>query len=129
MKQLETQDKLFCTKEVKGMKWQFSDSCGNSPKNQMLVDWMKKFVDGKDCSDFIKEYSVIQIGNKELPMEKYKFPDTIEKIQIETAISHGKSGAIRGQAMTQNSTINFALFFEFTLGKRPRLIKTTCIYQ
>lgn len=111
------------------MKWDILDSCGNSPKNQLLIDWVQKFVEGKDCSDFIKDDSVIQIENTDLSMKQFDFPNSIEAIRIETAISHGKTGAMRGQAMTQNRTLNFALFFEFTLGKQPKLIKTTCIYQ
>ena len=111
------------------MKWHILDSCGNSPKNQLLIDWVQKYVEGKDCSDFIKDDSIIQIGNTDLPMKQFYFPDNIEEIRIETAISHGKIGAMHGQAMTQNRTFNFALFFEFTLGKQPKLIKTTCIYQ
>lgn len=111
------------------MKWHILDSCRNSPKNQLLIDWVQKFVEGRDCSDFIKDDSIIQIENTDLSMKQFDFLNTIEEIRIETAISHGKIGAMHGQAMTQHNTFNFALFFEFTLGKQPKLLKTTCIYQ
>lgn len=111
------------------MKWYIEESCGNSPKNQMLVDWVRDFVDGKDCSHFLKEDSFIHFEGKDLPISVFSIPADMEAIHLETAITHGKTGGIRGQATTGKRIYLFALFFEFTLGKQPTLNKVHCIVQ
>lgn len=37
------------------MKWSILENCGNSPKNNMLVDWIVKTIEGKADLAFVKK--------------------------------------------------------------------------
>lgn len=109
------------------MKWHISDTCGNSPKNQMLIDWIQAFFTEKKLQPFIDEASSLIYNGKTQPLLSVTVPTCIEEIFLEKAITHGRIGAVLGKAMVNHHTYPFALFFEFSLGKQPNIIEVNCI--
>lgn len=109
------------------MKWHIHETCGNSPKNQMLFDWIQAFFDQNKPLLFIDESSVFIFSDEIQPFASIDPPTNLEKIQIKKAITHGKVGAVLGQAMANHEIYPFALFFEFSLGKQPKIKEVECI--
>lgn len=111
------------------MKWYIHASCGNSPKNQMLIDWMKAFIEENEELSFITDKSEIVYQGKTSPLETFEIPTGIKEIHIDTAITHGRDGAVIGKVVLKNNTYSFAVFFEFSLGKQPKIKKVTTIIE
>ncbi|HZK23104.1 MAG TPA: hypothetical protein VFC62_03260 [Atopostipes sp.] len=74
------------------MKWHIHETCGNSPKNQMLIDWIQAFFDQNKPLLFIDESSVFIFNDEIQPFASIDPPTNLEKIQIKKAITHGKVG-------------------------------------
>ena len=111
------------------MEWHIHASCGNSPKNQMLIDWMKDFIEEKEELSFITDKSEIVYQGKTSLLESFEIPTGIKEIHIDTAITHGRDGAVIGKVVSDNNTYPLALFFEFSLGKQPKIKKVTTIVE
>lgn len=109
------------------MKWKILEDCGNSPKNKMLIDWIVALVDQNDELTFVTEDSVIIYKGISTPLLDFKIPIEMNEIQLEKAITHGKDGAILGKAISGHNEYPFCLFFEFSLGKQPKIKTLTCI--
>lgn len=109
------------------LKWQIYDSCGNSPKNQMLIDWVQAFIEQKRPHLFIDEESLFIYNEESEPLSTVNPPEDIEEIVLEKAITHGRVGAILGKAVANQQTYPFSLFFEFSLGKQPKIKEVQCI--
>ena len=109
------------------MKWKILEDCGNSPKNKMLVEWIVDLVDQNDDMTFVTEDSVVIYKGTPTPLLDFKIPAEINEIQLEKAITHGKDGAILGKAISDHKEYPFSLFFEFSLGKQPKIKTLTCI--
>ena len=111
------------------MKWYIHASCGNSPKNQMLIDWMKAFIEENEELSFITNESEIVFQGNTLLLESFEIPTGIKEIHIDTAITHGRDGAVIGKVVSDNNTYPLALFFDFSLGKQPKIKKVTTIVE
>lgn len=111
------------------MKWQIDASCGNSPKNQMLIDWIQEFVDGAEELPFVTEESTILFHGETYPLSTFEFPKAIREMHLETAITHGRIGSVLGKAFNARNSYPFALFFEFSLGKQPKIKHVQCIVE
>lgn len=109
------------------MKWKILEDCGNSPKNKMLVDWTVDFVEQEGEMTFISEDSIISYKGEDIPLIDFEIPVEISEIQITQSITHGRIGALLGKALTDNHDYPFSLFFEFSLGKQPKIKTLNCI--
>ena len=109
------------------MKWHIHDTCGNSHKNQMLIDWIQACYEQQKPHPFIDEASTFIYNEKIQPLLTVEPPKNIEEIQLEKAITHGRVGAVLGKAMANQQTYPFALFLEFSLGKQPKIKEVQCI--
>ena len=70
------------------MKWFILESCGNSPKNNMLVDWIVKFIEGKADLAFVTEETMINVKGESYPLEQFQTRDNIDEIQLSNGITH-----------------------------------------
>lgn len=109
------------------MKWAILEHCGNSPKNKMLIDWIVDLVDQEDEMTFVTEDSVIIYKGNSTSLLDFKISAEINEIHLEKAITHGRDGAVLGKAVSDNEEYLFSLFFEFSLGKQPKIKTLTCI--
>lgn len=103
------------------MKWHIEASCGNSPKNQMLIDWIQDYIENKNELPFVTEDSTILYQGKTSILNTFEFPKPINEIHLKTAITHGRIGSVLGTAYSDVQSYPFALFFEFSLGKQPKI--------
>ncbi len=111
------------------MKWTIHASCGNSPKNQMLIDWIQRFVEGDEDYPFIDENSTIQFKKDTYALENFNLPKVLDEIHLDSSITHGRVGAVSGKASSAKETYAFGLFFEFSLGKQPKIKDVNCIIE
>lgn len=109
------------------MKWSILENCGNSPKNTMLVDWIVKIIEGKADLAFVTEETMINVKGESIPLEQFQIPDNIDEIHLSNVITHGRIGAVLGKAVMDNNNYPFSLFFEFSLGKQPKIKTVDCI--
>lgn len=109
------------------MKWKILEHCGNSPKNKMLVDWIVTLVDQEDEMTFVTEDSVIIYKGVSSPLLNFEIPAKMDEIHIIESITHGRIGAVLGKAVTDSREYPFSLFFEFSLGKQPKIKSVECI--
>lgn len=109
------------------MKWQILEDCGNSPKNKMLVDWIVAIVEKQESLSFITDDSQITFQGEEHLLKDFKVPGEMESISLEKSITHGRDGAVLGSAVHKQKTFPFALFFEFSLGKQPKIKTIKCV--
>lgn len=70
------------------MKWSILENCGNSPKNNMLVDWIVKFIEGKADLAFVTEETMINVKGESYPLEQFQTRDNIDEIQLSNGITH-----------------------------------------
>ena len=70
------------------MKWFILENCGNSPKNNMLVDWIVKFIEGKADLAFVTEETMINVKGESYPLEQFQTRDNIDDIQLSNGITH-----------------------------------------
>lgn len=70
------------------MKWSILENCGNSPKNNMLVDWIVKFIEGKADVAFVTEETMINVKGESYPLEQFQTRDNIDEIQLSNGITH-----------------------------------------
>ena len=70
------------------MKWFILENCGNSPKNNMLVDWIVKFIEGKADLAFVTEETMINVKGESYPLEQFQTRDNIDEIQLSNGITH-----------------------------------------
>ena len=70
------------------MKWSILENCGNSPKNNMLVDWIVKFIEGKADLAFVTEETMINVKGESYPLEQFQTRDNIDQIQLSNGITH-----------------------------------------
>ena len=109
------------------MKWNILEHCGNSPKNKMLVDWILTLVDQEDEMNFVTEDSVIIYKGVSSPLLAFEIPAEIHEMHIIESITHGRIGAVLGKAIIDSREYPFSLFFEFSLGKQPKIKSLNCI--
>lgn len=109
------------------MKWQIHETCGNSPKNKMLIDWIQIFFDQTKPHPFIDEASIFIYNEESQPLTNVEIPTSIKEVELEKAITHGRIGAVLGKAVANQHSYPFALFFEFSLGKQPKIKEVQCI--
>lgn len=103
------------------MKWSILENCGNSPKNNMLVDWIVKIIEGKADLAFVTEETMINVKGESIPLEQFQIPDNIDEIHLSNVITHGRIGAVLGKAVMDNNNYPFSLFFQFILGKQLKI--------
>ena len=70
------------------MKWFILENCGNSPKNNMLVDWIVKFIEGKADLAFVTEETMINVKGESYPLEQFQTRDNIDETQLSNGITH-----------------------------------------
>ena len=70
------------------MKWSILENCGNSPKNNMLVDWIVKFIKGNVDLAFVTEETMINVKGESYPLEQFQTRDNIDEIQLSNGITH-----------------------------------------
>ena len=109
------------------MKWEMNGSCGNSPKNQMLIDWLQDYIEENENLPFITEKSEIIYKSESILLSEFSIPTGISEMSLDTAITHGRDGALLGKAILDKESYPFALFFKFSLGKQPKIKTVTCI--
>lgn len=109
------------------MKWTILEDCGNSPKNKMLVDWTVALVEQEVDRIFVTESSTIVFKGVESRLIDFERPFDLDEMHLEKAITHGRDGALLGQAKKGTETYPFALFFTFSLGKQPKIKTLQCI--
>ncbi len=61
------------------MKWSILENCGNSPKNNMLVDWIVKTIEGKADLAFVTEETMINVKGESYPLEQFQTRDNIDE--------------------------------------------------
>ena len=111
------------------MKWHIHESCGNSPKNKMLIDWVQDFIAKNESTPFIDEKSTILYKGETKPLSTFNLSRDILEMYIDKSITHGNDGAVLGKAVLEKQTHLFALFFEFSLGKQPKIKKVYCVME
>ena len=70
------------------MKWFILENCGNSPKNNMLVDWIVKFIEGKADLAFVTQETMINVKGESYPLEQFQTRDNIDETQLSNGITH-----------------------------------------
>ena len=70
------------------MKWSILEKCGNSPKNNMLIDWIVKFIKGNVDLAFVTEETMINVKGESYPLEQFQTRDNIDEIQLSNGITH-----------------------------------------
>lgn len=111
------------------MKWNILEHCGNSPKNKMLVDWIVALVKQEGEMSFITEDSLIIYKGASSSLAHFEIPIGIDEMHIKQSITHGRIGAILGKAIFDNEEYSFSLFFEFSLGKQPKIKTIECVVE
>lgn len=70
------------------MKWFILEKCGNSPKNNMLIDWIVKFIKGNVDLEFVTEETMINVKGESYPLEQFQTRDNIDEIHLSNGINH-----------------------------------------
>lgn len=61
------------------MKWFILEKCSNSPKNNMLIDWIVKFIKGNVDLAFVTEETMINVKGESYPLEQFQTRDNIDE--------------------------------------------------
>lgn len=111
------------------MKWHILEDCSNSPKNKMLVDWTVALVESNEPMPFVTDDSLLTFKGEETLLKDFNILGEMEEIALEKAITHGRDGALLGSVIRDGKTYPFVLFFEFSLGKQPKIKTLNCIVE
>ena len=93
----------------------------------MLIECIQVFFDQNKPFLFIDESSIFIYNDEIQPLTTLEPPTNLEEIQLKKSITHGRIGAVLGQAVVNQKAYPFALFFEFSLGKQPKIKEVECI--
>lgn len=109
------------------IQWQLPINCGNAPKQQWLLEWLQAWGNQQSMEEYFTEDTILLINGATTSISSYDMPP-LDSVHIQTVLTHGREGAVRGTAKSEQKEYAFSIFSRFTLSKSAKLVEVHVLY-